>query len=198
MLAVAAGAERLTRAMRSLEAAFLIGVEGVTVIWLVRHGDCYEGMAEVSDPPLSSLGRTQAARLAERVKRARITAFYASPLRRAVETARIVGGDDVREDKRLVEIDLELGDDSTLQFKESAASVIERMRSAIDDIVATHPGEHVVVVTHGIALMAYISDVLHLEPGQLRLLPYYTSVSVVRALGDVRMVGTIADTAHLE
>ncbi|HCG03245.1 MAG TPA: hypothetical protein DEV93_22245, partial [Chloroflexi bacterium] len=64
MLAVAARAERMTQAMRSLEAAFLIGVRGVTVIWLVRHGDCYEGMAEGSDPPLSALGRTQAARLA--------------------------------------------------------------------------------------------------------------------------------------
>jgi broad specificity phosphatase PhoE len=72
------------------------------------------------------------------------------------------------------------------------------MRSAIDDIVEAHPGEHVVVVTHGVALMAYITDVLRLEPGQVRLLPYYTSVSVVRALGDRRMVGGIADTAHLE
>jgi probable phosphoglycerate mutase len=198
MLAVAAGAERLTQAMRSLEAAFLIGVEGVTTIWLVRHGDCYEGMSDASDPPLSSLGRTQAASLAQRVKRVGATAFYASPLRRAVETARIIGGGAVREDERLVEIDLELGEDSTLQFKESTASVIERMRSAIDDIVAAHPGEHVIVVTHGIALMAYISDVLHLEPGQIRLLPFYTSVSVVRALGDARMVGSIADTAHLE
>jgi len=197
MLAVAAGAERLTQAMRSLEAAFLIGVEGVTVIWLVRHGDCYEGMAEGSDPPLSPLGRTQAARLAERVMGVGTTAIYASPLRRAVETAKAIR-DDVHEDPRLVEIDLELGDDNTLHFKESTASVIARMRSAIDDIVAEHPGEHIVVVTHGIALMAYISDVLHLEPGQLRLLPYYTSVSVVRALGDMRMVGTIADTAHLE
>ena len=197
MLAVAAGAERLTQAMRSLEAAFLIGVEGVTVIWLVRHGDCYEGMAEGSDPPLSPLGRTQAARLAERVMGVGTTAIYASPLRRAVETAKAIR-DDVHEDPRLVEIDLELGDDNTLHFKESTASVIARMRSAIDDIVAEHPGEHVVVVTHGIALMAYISDVLHLEPGQLRLVPYYTSVSVVRALGDMRMVGTIADTAHLE
>lgn len=197
MLAVAAGAERLTQAMRSLEAAFLIGVEGVTVIWLVRHGDCYEGMAEGSDPPLSPLGRTQAARLAERAMGVGTTAIYASPLRRAVETAKAIR-DDVHEDPRLVEIDLELGDDNTLHFKESTASVIARMRSAIDDIVAEHPGEHVVVVTHGIALMAYISDVLHLEPGQLRLLPYYTSVSVVRALGDMRMVGTIADTAHLE
>jgi len=199
MLAVAGDAERLTQAMRSLEATFLIGVEDVTTIWLVRHGDCYEGMTEGSDPPLSPLGRTQAARLAERVKRVGATAFYASPLRRAVETAHIIdGGDEVREDKRLIEIDLELDEDSTLHFKESTASVVERMRSAIDDIVAAHPGEHVVVVTHGIALMAYISDVLHLEPGQVRVLPYYTSVSVVRAFGDVRMVGTVADTAHLE
>jgi len=197
MLAVAAGAERMTQAMRSLEAAFLIGVEGVTVIWLVRHGDCYEGMAEGSDPPLSALGRTQAARLAERVNRVGATAVYSSPFRRAVETARTISND-VQEDDRLVEIQLELGDDGNLEFKESAASVVERMRSAIDDIVAAHPGEHVVVVTHGVALMAYISDVLHLEAGRLRLLPYYTSVSVVRALGDVRMVSTIADTAHLD
>ncbi len=197
MLDVAAGAERLTQAMRSLEAAFLIGVEGVTTIWLVRHGDCYEGMAEGSDPPLSPIGRTQAARLAERLSRIGTAAVYSSPLRRAVETAKAIR-DDIHEDGRLVEIDLELNDDSTLEFKESTASVVARMRSAVDDIVAAHPGEHVVVVTHGIALMAYISDVLHLEPGQIRLLPYFTSVSVVRALGDARMVGTIADTAHLD
>jgi broad specificity phosphatase PhoE len=197
MLAVAAGAERMTQAMRSLEAAFLIGVEGVTVIWLVRHGDCYEGMVEGTNPPLSPLGHTQAARLAKRVKGAGATTVYSSPLRRAVDTARAIT-DDVHEDQRLVEIELELGDDGNLEFKESAASVVARMRSAIDDIVAAHPGGHVVVVTHGVALMAYISDLLHLEAGQLRLLPYYTSVSVVRALGDVRMVATIADTAHLD
>ena len=196
MLAVAAGAERMTQAMRSLEAAFLIGVDGATVIWLVRHGDCYEGMAEGTDPPLSALGRTQAARLAERVKRVGALAVYSSTFRRAVETAHAIS-DNVREDKRLVEIELELGDDGNLEFKESAASVVERMRSAIDDIVAAHPGEIVIVVTHGVALMAYVSDLLHLEAGQLRLLPYYTSVSVVRALGDVRIVGSIADTAHL-
>jgi 2,3-bisphosphoglycerate-dependent phosphoglycerate mutase len=197
MLAVAAGAERMTQAMRSLEAAFLIGVEGVTVIWLVRHGDCYENMEEGSDPPLSALGRTQAERLAQRVRRVGATAVYSSPYRRAVETARTIGVD-VRQDPRLVEIELELGNDGTLEFKESSASVIERMRLVIDDIVEAHRGEHVVVVTHGVALMAYISDVLKVEPGQLRLLPFYTSVSVVRALGDLRRVGAIADTAHLE
>ncbi|MDQ6719406.1 MAG: histidine phosphatase family protein [Candidatus Dormibacteraeota bacterium] len=194
---MAKGAERMTQAMRSLEAAFLIGVEGVTEIWLVRHGDCYEGMAEGPDPPLSTLGRQQAERLAERVRRVGAAAVYSSPYRRAMETARIID-DDVHDDARLVEIDLELGDDGHLQFNESTVSVVERMRSAIDDIVEVHPGKHVVVVTHGVALMAYITNVLRLEPGQVRLLPYYTSVSVVRALGDLRMVGGIADTAHLE
>ena len=197
MLAVAAGAERMTQAMRSLEAAFLIGVEGVTEIWLVRHGDCYEGMAEGPDPPLSAMGRQQAERLAERVRRIGATTIYASPFRRAVETARIIG-DNVREDSLLVEIELELTEDGSLDFKEPATSVVERMHAAINDIVAAHPGEHVVVVTHGVALMAYISDLLRLEPGQLRLLPFYTSVSVVRALGDRRMIGGIADTSHLE
>jgi broad specificity phosphatase PhoE len=197
MLAVAAGAERMTQAMRSLEAAFLIGVEGVSEIWLVRHGDCYEGMTEGTDPPLSPLGRRQAERLAERVRRFGPAAVYSSPRRRAVETARIIGHD-VHEDPRLVEIDLELGDAGTFQFKESSASVVERMRSAIDDIVDAYPAEHVVVVTHGVALMAYITDVLRLESAQIRLFPYYTSVSVVRALGDRRIVGGIADTAHLE
>jgi probable phosphoglycerate mutase len=197
MLAVAAGAERLTQAMRSLEAAFLIGVEGVTEIWLVRHGDCYEDMAEGPDPPLSPLGHRQAELLAERVRRLGDVAVYSSPLRRAIETARVITPD-VREDPRLVEIDLELGENGSLDFKEPPASVIERMRAAVDDIVVANPGKHVVVVTHGIALMAYISDVLRIEAGQLRVLPFYTSVSVVRALGDRRMVGGIADTAHLE
>jgi probable phosphoglycerate mutase len=197
MLAVAAGAERMTQAMRSLEAAFLIGVEGVTEIWLVRHGDCYEGMAEGADPPLSPTGRRQAERLADRVRKVGARVIYSSPYRRAVETARIIGHK-VREDPRLVEIELELGEDGALDFKEPAASVVERMHAAINDIVAAHPGEHVVVVTHGVALMAYLSDVLRLAPGQMRLLPYFTSVSVVRALGDLRMVGSIADTAHLE
>src|SRR5579864_713039 len=103
MLAVATGADQVTRAMRSLEALFLIGVEGVTEIWLVRHADCYQQMTEVEDPPLSAMGREQAKRLAARMQRARPAAVYSSPMRRAVETARAIA-DDIRIDKRLVEM----------------------------------------------------------------------------------------------
>src|SRR5713101_1819672 len=41
-------------------------------------------------------------------------------------------------------------------------------------------------------------EVLRLEPGQLRFLPYFTSVNVVRVLGDRQIVGTLGDTSHLE
>src|ERR1700740_1993192 len=71
MLAVATpdatAPQQLMQAMRSLEAIFLIGLEGVTEVLLVRHADCYRDMTDVIDPPLSSVGREQAKRLCGRV-----------------------------------------------------------------------------------------------------------------------------------
>jgi len=197
MLAVATGSEHLTRAMRSLEALFLIGVEGVTELWLVRHADCYRDMTEADDPPLSSLGRDQAQRLAERVRHAKPAAVYSSPYRRAMETARAIT-DDVRIDSRLIEMALEISEDGTLDFKEEPVAAAARMRRVVDDLVREHDGERVVVVSHGASIIACISDVMQLEPGRLRLLPYYTSISTVRVLGDRRMVGALGDIAHLE
>ena len=197
MLAVATGSEHLTRAMRSLEALFLIGVEGVTELWLVRHADCYRDMTEADDPPLSSLGRDQAQRLAERVRHAKPAAVYSSPYRRAMETARAIT-DDVRIDNRLIEMALDISEDGTLDFKEEPVAAAARMRRVVDDLVREHDGERVVVVSHGASIIACISDVMQLEPGRLRLLPYYTSISTVRVLGDRRMVGAVGDTAHLE
>ncbi len=211
---MASGPERMTEAMRSLEAAFLIGVEGVTEVWLVRHADCYEGMSEGADPHLSPLGRTQADLLANRVRRLKkaprtrrlrrefagapgVAAIYSSPYRRALETARTIA-DDVNVDDRLVEMEMELGDDGALDFKELPASVIERMGAAINDIARAHPGGRVIVVAHGAAMIVFLTHVLRLEPGHLRFLPYFTSVNVVRVLGDRQMVGTLGDMSHLE
>ncbi len=201
MLLMASGPERMTEAMRSLEAAFLIGVEGVTEVWLVRHADCYEGMSEGADPQLSPLGRKQAELLANRVHRLKrapgVAAIYSSPYRRALETARTIA-DDVHVDDRLIEMEMELGDDGALDFKELPASVIERMSAAIDDIAHAHAGGRVIVVAHGAAMIVFLTHVLRLEPGHLRFLPYFTSVNVVRVLGDRQMVGTLGDTSHLE
>src|SRR5260370_35839178 len=94
MLPMASSPERMTEAMRSLEAAFLIGVEGVTEVWLVRHADCYEGMSEGADPQLSPLGRKQAELLANRVRRLNVAAIYSSPYRRGPRTARARAAED--------------------------------------------------------------------------------------------------------
>jgi 2,3-bisphosphoglycerate-dependent phosphoglycerate mutase len=197
MLAVAARSEQISRAMKALEAAFLIGVEGATEIWLVRHADCYQQMVEVEDPPLSEVGREQARRLADRVQRLQPAAVYSSPYRRAMETARAIT-DEIRVDARLVEMPLEISEDGTLEFKETPESAVARMRGVVSDIVRDHDGRRVVVISHGASIIACLTDVMRLEAGQLRLLPYYTSVSTLRVLGDRRLVGTFGDISHLE
>jgi len=73
--------------MRSLQRAYLIGVEGVTEVCLVRHADVYDQGEVVADPSLSPLGRRQAERLAQRIKSVKVDAVYSSPLRRALQTA---------------------------------------------------------------------------------------------------------------
>jgi probable phosphoglycerate mutase len=201
MLAVATpdanASQQLMRAMRSLEAIFLIGVEGVTELLLVRHADCYRDMTDVGDPPLSSAGRDQARRLAERVKRLEPAAVYSSPLRRAIETARAIT-DDITIDNRLVEMALEISEDGALDFKEPHDSAVARMRGVVEDVVRAHEGKRIVLVCHAASIVACLTDIMRLGPGQLRLLPYYTSISTVRVLGDRQMVGALGDTAHLE
>ena len=184
--------------MRALEAAYLIDVPGHTQVWLVRHGDCYEGMVDGDpDPSLSPLGISQAARLAARLNEIHPDAIYSSPARRALQTAQAISAD-VRVDRRLLEIPLELGDGHEFSFTEKPESVTERMTAVIDEIVAAHPGGRAIVVGHAGAIVNYLCHVMQIEPGRLRILPFYTSVSVVRALGDRRMVGALGDTAHLE
>lgn len=62
---------------------------------LIRHGESLanaEGRLQGHlDIPLSDRGRKQAERLAERLSKLGVDALYASPLRRAAETAEIIG-----------------------------------------------------------------------------------------------------------
>ena len=67
----------------------------MTTVLLARHGETewnreerYQGHA---DPPLNKTGRGQAEQLAEQLAQEPIEAVYASDLRRASETAEIVG-----------------------------------------------------------------------------------------------------------
>ena len=198
-------AAELTRIMRRVEQAFLFGVPGTTEVWLVRHADCYQDMRETGDPPLSALGREQARRVGERICRAGVAAVYSSDSRRAVETAQAIS-DQVVEDRRLREIEndptaaVQLVLNRHQSFTESAEVVAKRMHEAIDEAAAAHPGGRVAMVTHGVAILSYVGSLMGLEiPTGLRLMPYFTSVTVVRVnLGlDRRMVGSLVDATHL-
>ncbi|MBO0702002.1 MAG: histidine phosphatase family protein, partial [Candidatus Dormibacteraeota bacterium] len=76
--------------------------------------------------------------------------------------------------------------------------VAARVARVVDDAVARHRGARLVMVSHGGAIMAYLGRLLELPAPGLRLLPYFTSVSVVRARDERRVVGSIADASHLQ
>jgi 2,3-bisphosphoglycerate-dependent phosphoglycerate mutase len=195
-------------ALRPLEAAYLFSADGsrlpeATEVWLVRHGDCYAGQGRDrsargdDDPPLSARGRQQARRLGERIRRVGVTAVYSSPLRRAVETARSMT-DRVEIEPRLTSVATALDQNGLRREAEDPGQVIARMGAAVADAVATHPGRRVVMVGHGVAITTYLTHIMGLEFGLLRLPPYFASVNIVLVSGDHQMVGSLADVSHLE
>lgn len=74
--------------------AFLMGVEGVTEVLLIRHGqqdtDFYGPVGDLIDPPLSEHGRAQVALLGRSLSTTHLDAIFVSPLKRAYETAEAV------------------------------------------------------------------------------------------------------------
>ena len=135
----------------------------MTTLLIVRHGETdwnAEGRLQGhTDRPLNPYGREQAKALAERVADDGIRAVYASDLSRARETAEIVG-------ERLgltVVIDPDLREknwgswegltgaerDGVEYVGETAQEHSERILRAVRRIAERHPGERVLVVTHG-------------------------------------------------
>lgn len=149
-----------------------------TCFLLIRHGESTWNAAGRwqghGDPPLSPRGREQARRMATELLDEGIEVVVASDLRRAVETAEILGeAIDVRPrvDARLRELDV--GDWTGLTREEIAArapealaefesddpeapagngecrrDIVERVGIACAEIAAAHAGRTVAVVAH--------------------------------------------------
>jgi 2,3-bisphosphoglycerate-dependent phosphoglycerate mutase len=198
-----------------LHARHLVGVADVQEIWMIRHADAYVGLESLNegvlDPPLSGLGLDQASRLARRLSEVPIGAVWSSSLRRATETAEAVArphGLGVRQDERLREVRTDwdegrsgsLKDPGVYPFLEPESEVVERMSSVVADVVAglepTGP-QRAAVVTHNAAIALYVSSVLGLSWGQLRIMPQYTSVSVLAVKDGQVVVHSLADATHL-
>jgi broad specificity phosphatase PhoE len=187
----------VAEAMRTIERAYLIGVEGTTEILLIRHGEAYKTVPGDEDPALSAVGRKQVERLAMRIRRLKMDAVYSSPLKRARETALAIT-DDVLVEQRLAEAETKLNPKSHLEVTEPSEAIIHRMKGAVDDAIDRHAGGRIAMIGHGFAIKHYLSYVMRLEFSHLRIYPYFTGISTVRAKGERRMVGSLADVAHLE
>ena len=155
----------------------------MTKLLLARHGETdwnrehrWQGH---SDTPLNDRGREQARALADELAEEPVVAIYSSDLLRAYETARAVAerkGLDVIVDRDLREIHLgdwegltsteieerwpddlsrwRAGDPVLGRGGETPEQLRERVLGAAHRIAAAHPGEQVLVVSHGGALRA--------------------------------------------
>ncbi len=153
-----------------------------TRVYLVRHGETdwnrEHRLQGVLDIPMNSAGAKQARRLAEHFSGRHISCVITSPLVRATATAAVVA-DACRcplvADARLGEVDhgswtgrtlAEIAADhpSLVAYGqlcpaafgvgggESLMDVFGRASAALNDLVARHAGESIVVVSHGVAL----------------------------------------------
>lgn len=170
----------------------------VTRLYLIRHGatvlTAEDRFAGATNVELSDEGRTQAAALAERLKAVKLSAIYASPMDRTMETATILAAPhrmDVRVREGLREIshgrwegmtrnevleaypdEMAAWDEDPYTFSpeggESGLAVTARALPALMEIHAAHRGEHVAVVSHKATIRLVISSMLGFDARRYR------------------------------
>jgi probable phosphoglycerate mutase len=197
-------------------------------IILIRHGETawnvegrIQGHLEI---PLNKRGRAQAEALASHLQDSRFDAVYSSDLLRALQTAQAIArlsGHDIRRDKGLREWDLGVLAglrrsqaeheqpqaarirtdhivDEPIPGGESIRQRYERVTAAVSDIAARHPGESVLVVSHGGPLGdCYRRATGHGVDERIKIDLFNASINEVRIDGDQWKLETWAQTAHL-
>jgi probable phosphoglycerate mutase len=176
------------------------------------------------DPALAPEGRAQAERVAERLAAAGIDAIYVTTLRRTAETAAPLAarlGQEVRVERELREVFL--GDWEGGSFRhhiaeghpaarrmleeerwdaipggEPTADFRARVRAGLERIVAAHPDQRVVVVSHG----GVIGELVRAAVESPRPFAFVGadngSITHLVVSGDRWVVRRFNDTAHLE
>lgn len=167
-----------------------------TLITLVRHGETSANLSGVwhgsTDTPLTDRGRRQAERVAEHLAATCRDArtLYASPLQRARHTAEAIGRAldlEPRLEPAIAEYDLGSWEEKTYKelmeerrlwqnmlddpdFKphggESARDVVERFRAGLERMQRAHPGERVILVSHGGAMALALAALLRGRIGE--------------------------------
>ncbi len=170
----------------------------VTRVFMVRHGatvlSAEDRFAGATDVDLSEEGREQTRRLADRLSREKITAVYASPLGRAVETAQILAGPhklevQTRDEFREIshgrweqltrrEVEEKFSEEAAEWEKdpytfapaggESGLAVTARALPALVDLVRKHSGENILLVSHKATIRLLLSSLLGFDPRRYR------------------------------
>jgi probable phosphoglycerate mutase len=169
-----------------------------TRIFLVRHGatvlTAEDRFAGATDVELSDEGREQARRLAARLSFEKIAAVYASPLGRTVETASILAEphalpverrDGLREishgrweQMTRTEVEQRYPEEAAEWDKdpytfapaggESGLAVTARALPVLIEIVRSHLGQNVLVVSHKATIRLLLSSLLGFDPRRYR------------------------------
>jgi 2,3-bisphosphoglycerate-dependent phosphoglycerate mutase len=188
---------------------------------LIRHAlpQRVEGAVGPADPQLSEAGHAQAQRLADYLSTESLDAIYASPLRRARETAAplLAGRDlEVRIEDGIAEYDRTSSNYVPIEELKAAGGEAwkraisgphgtnlsdfrERVFKGMAAIVDAHPGQKVAVVCHAGVIGTYLADVLGIVlTGPSFFTPNYTSISrVLVARSGNRGLFTMNETSHL-
>ena len=169
-----------------------------TRIFLIRHGatvlTAEDRFAGATDVQLSDEGREQARRLAERLATEKMTAVYASPLGRTVETASIIaqphGLEVVRRDglreishghweqMTRQEVDKKYPEEAAAweedpytfapEDGESGLAVTARALPVLLEIVREHRGGTVAIISHKATIRLLLSSLLGFDPRRYR------------------------------
>ncbi|HTO70519.1 MAG TPA: histidine phosphatase family protein [Myxococcota bacterium] len=173
-----------------------MAAEAAATLLLVRHGEIAANAARVwhgsTDSALTELGHAQAERTGLHLAKrgARPAALYTSPLSRARETARRIGGPlglEPRVEPGLAEYGIGELEGQTYEDLvrvhrffariahdpefappggESPRQVVARVTDALARLAREHRGREVVVVSHGAALGLALGSLLHGDPNQ--------------------------------
>jgi uncharacterized phosphatase len=152
----------------------------MTSLYLVRHGEtdwnAQRRIQGSTDIPLNSTGRMQAETTGALLARRDWDGIYASPLSRAMETARIISAAvglgepgpiaaivernyGEAEGLNWEEIERRFPGDTPVPGRETHAEVAERVIPALVSLAASRPGESLIVVTHGGVIRTLVNAV---------------------------------------
>jgi broad specificity phosphatase PhoE len=199
-------------------------------LYLIRHGqtewNCEKRCQGFTDSELNAAGRRQAEALANRFSGMKVEAIFASTLKRASETARIIAryhagavqtSDAFRELNQgefegltLSELFSLHGDflerwvrdpaDLVLPGGESLRAVQERAWAALSEVVEAYPSGNVIVVGHNLCNLALLCRCMNLDLAHFRHLRQDESAVNVIEFGERwphPVVVSMNDTSHL-